>query len=462
MSHAARTMRRNWLKVLGVLIAAVACAAALTIAPVAALAADGELAQGSSGALTVQSTGLSLNEETTVTGVLVRHEARGSYGADGGDSNIVYYVVELDEPAYEVGAGSQYPITIVQVKRLISGARSSTPLVPFSEMEDSQLEPLLGSRVTATGTLFMSGALYMYSEYQLRDPIVTAAEEPLPDGAQRMRRLYNPNSYEHFYTADEEEFDNLVSIGWLSEEYGWIAPATGTPVYRLYNPNDGGDHHYTKDAEERDMLVSVGWLYEDVGWYSADESGVPVYREYNPNEPSRNHNYTADKSEHDSLCSIGWRDEDIAWYGVGSFNEAGEAVVTVETSHYRVQVPKGWSQALGGALTYEVDEDLALVDDSEELGYGCVSAFHIASGTIHVACFTDNWGPQGSYAYKKIGSSLSLPGWSVYAYTYHDYSLEGDAADDASEYLDEFAAFVTARETPIDEPYFDGLAKDGP
>ncbi len=134
--------------------------------------------------------------------------------------------------------------------------------------------------------------------------------------SRKMHRLYNPNSYEHFYTADDAEFAHLVSLGWQDEQYGWTAPATGDPVYRLYNPNNGGDHHYTMDADERDMLIEAGWQDEKIGWYSDPNKAVTVYREYNVNEPIRNHNYTASLYEHNHLVSLGWRDEQIAWYGV--------------------------------------------------------------------------------------------------------------------------------------------------
>ncbi len=131
-----------------------------------------------------------------------------------------------------------------------------------------------------------------------------------------MHRLYNPNSGEHFYTADENEKNNLVSVGWKYEGIGWTAPETSDkPVYRLYNQN-GGEHHYTLDASERDYLVSLGWKFEDIGWYSADTNGIPLYRQYNPNAFANNHNYTADKSENDWLVSLGWKAEGIGWYGV--------------------------------------------------------------------------------------------------------------------------------------------------
>ena len=131
-----------------------------------------------------------------------------------------------------------------------------------------------------------------------------------------MYRIYNPNSGEHFYTANVAEKDKLVKLGWRYEGIGWKAPVkSNTPVYRLYNPN-AGDHHYTRSIDERDYLVSLGWKYEGIGWYSDDAESVPLYRQYNPNAKAGNHNYTASKSENDWLVGLGWRYEGVGWYGV--------------------------------------------------------------------------------------------------------------------------------------------------
>lgn len=73
-----------------------------------------------------------------------------------------------------------------------------------------------------------------------------------------MHRLYNPNSGEHFYTANTNEKNHLVKVGWKSEGIGWTAPNSGNAVYRLYNKN-AGDHHYTMNANEKNHLVKVGW-----------------------------------------------------------------------------------------------------------------------------------------------------------------------------------------------------------
>lgn len=152
----------------------------------------------------------------------------------------------------------------------------------------------------------------------LKDDLAELKEEVDSYAAQEMYRLYNPNSGEHFYTASNEEKNNLTQAGWSYEGVGWYAPVNqGVDVYRLYNPN--GEHHYTLDENERDHLVEVGWKYEGVGWKSLDEDdpyGQALYRQYNPNQTICNHNYTSNLAEHQALVSVGWRDEHTAWYGV--------------------------------------------------------------------------------------------------------------------------------------------------
>ena len=131
-----------------------------------------------------------------------------------------------------------------------------------------------------------------------------------------MYRLYNPNSGEHFYTADSNEANATIRAGWNYEGEGWTAPvSSNTPVYRLYNEN-AGDHHYTTSSNEKDTLVALGWKYEGIGWYSDDSKRVPLYRQYNPNAVAGSHNYTTDKAENDALVALGWQAEGVGWYGL--------------------------------------------------------------------------------------------------------------------------------------------------
>ena len=134
-----------------------------------------------------------------------------------------------------------------------------------------------------------------------------------------MHRLYNPNSGEHFYTADAAEKDNVVNAGWTYEGVAWTAPLfSDTPVYRLYNPNSG-EHFYTTKETEKDSLTPLGWRDEGIGWYSANEADIPVYRLYNPNAAGAfeagAHFYTMKEDERDILDALGWNYEGIGWYG---------------------------------------------------------------------------------------------------------------------------------------------------
>lgn len=153
-------------------------------------------------------------------------------------------------------------------------------------------------------------------EFNPEDPVdLVDPEDPVK--IMEMHRLYNPNSGEHFYTADVEERDYLVEVGWNYEGVAWYAPEESEiPVYRLYNSN-AGDHHYTMDIEERDDLIAEGWNDEGIGWYSVETEDVPLYRLYNPNALEAGaHHYTADAAERDHLVEVGWSAEGLAWYGM--------------------------------------------------------------------------------------------------------------------------------------------------
>ena len=147
------------------------------------------------------------------------------------------------------------------------------------------------------------------------EPEPDPTPEPEPAETQAMHRLYNRWTGEHFYTASATERDSLTSVGWTYEGVGWVAPASGDEVYRLYNPFvEGGDHHYTMDRHEYDALEDLGWKQEGVGWRSGGT--VKVYRQYNPFATTGTHNYTTDENENDALVELGWKAEGVGWYAV--------------------------------------------------------------------------------------------------------------------------------------------------
>ena len=134
-------------------------------------------------------------------------------------------------------------------------------------------------------------------------------------------RMYDPNRGEHFYTKNYKEVSMLEKLGWVHEEDSDFvvvnaASEDATPVYRLYNPNDGGMHFYTESASEAKKLKSVGWNYEGISHYvykAQSDIGIPQYRLYNPNSSNGEHNWTTDVDEWNMLKNLGWRDEGICW-----------------------------------------------------------------------------------------------------------------------------------------------------
>ena len=135
-------------------------------------------------------------------------------------------------------------------------------------------------------------------------------------------RLYNPNNFHHHYTTDPNEYQVLGSIGWIQEgaacylynEMAKIETVDTVSYYRLYNPNSF-EHHWTTDANEYRVLGTIGWIQEGVDGYvfaSQVSGSEPLYRLYNPNNGL--HLWTMDANEKNVLIGYGFIDEGIACY----------------------------------------------------------------------------------------------------------------------------------------------------
>ena len=153
---------------------------------------------------------------------------------------------------------------------------------------------------------------------------------PIAPTTVAMYRIMNPSTGEHFYTSSAKEVQvNVASGAWKYEGIGWVAPLSGTPVYRLAAiPGTGSAGHlFTTSTKERDAaLASVNpagqsyWRCETgvgmpvcVGWFSG--GSVPVFRAYYPG--SGQHNYTTDTNEQRVITTQqGWKDEGVGWFGV--------------------------------------------------------------------------------------------------------------------------------------------------
>jgi hypothetical protein len=131
-------------------------------------------------------------------------------------------------------------------------------------------------------------------------------------------RMYR-KSGEHVYTINPDEVKMLEAAGWINEGVAFkvnsVVSKTGTPVYRVYNKNNGGMHFYTASAAEKDMLLANGWTEGAVVFYGADKAtGIPVYRTYNTGSNNGEHNYTTNIAESDMNVKAGWRAEGVAFY----------------------------------------------------------------------------------------------------------------------------------------------------
>ena len=137
-----------------------------------------------------------------------------------------------------------------------------------------------------------------------------------------MYRAWQPTVYDHFYTADEAEYDRAArELGYTKEGIaGYVFPDAqlGTaPLYRLWNPKSH-DHFYTMSAEERDRAVNqFGFTSEGVtGYIYTPTTGpfcgsVPLYRLYHA-EPLFDHFYTASEEERmNALVKLGYTDEGV-------------------------------------------------------------------------------------------------------------------------------------------------------
>ncbi|MFA6159633.1 MAG: SpoIID/LytB domain-containing protein [Parcubacteria group bacterium] len=124
----------------------------------------------------------------------------------------------------------------------------------------------------------------------------TQRDETIP-----VYRFYNSQNGDHFYTASENEKNQIVIV----------------PVFRFYSTING-DHMYTASNSEKGILANMtisGYQYEGIAFYgysSRVTNSFPVYRFYSPSH--RNHLYTISESERNQLSESDYQYEGIAFY----------------------------------------------------------------------------------------------------------------------------------------------------
>ena len=92
-------------------------------------------------------------------------------------------------------------------------------------------------------------------------------------------RLFNTKNGQHFYTANKEEHDILVTKGWNDEGIAWqVRATTAKPIYRLFDKFGTGNHLFTSDAATCDSYIAKGWADEGIAWYAEASGGRAVYK----------------------------------------------------------------------------------------------------------------------------------------------------------------------------------------
>ena len=137
------------------------------------------------------------------------------------------------------------------------------------------------------------------------------------------QRLYNANTGNHVYSANQTEIDYLTGneIGWLAEGVSYKSDENASQaVYRFFVD---GKHFYTANDRERDLLINSPefseYIYEGESHKvyglldeKPDET-IAVKRYFNTLDGS--HIYSTSVTEQNILSeSPAYVDEGIAWY----------------------------------------------------------------------------------------------------------------------------------------------------
>jgi hypothetical protein len=131
------------------------------------------------------------------------------------------------------------------------------------------------------------------------------AKAPLYEGSLPLYRGYNPTTDDHFYTLDPGEI--YFQFGAYTFEgiacYVSPQPNDGIPLYRLREPS--GLHFYTASQDEHDQLIADGFIDEGtVGTVFAHPPDLAaLYEAYNPATGA--HFYTMDFDERNRATNTG-------------------------------------------------------------------------------------------------------------------------------------------------------------
>lgn len=138
-------------------------------------------------------------------------------------------------------------------------------------------------------------------------------------------RLMNPSTGIFLFSSNSQEIDIITGEGWVNEGIAYQSPESmGSPVHRFLVQDGGHKYFYTANEDEKNNILSNpslgNFAYEGIAFnvYSLSDDppsdALPVYRYLN--EANRSHLYSSSPNEQSILnASSDWLNEGIAWYG---------------------------------------------------------------------------------------------------------------------------------------------------
>ena len=174
------------------------------------------------------------------------------------------------------------------------------------------------TNISGFDSISISG--YIYNSQDFRD---LALQHVGADFRDEVQRLYNTNTGNHVYSANQTEIDYLTGneIGWVAEGVSYKSDENASQaVYRFFVD---GKHFYTANERERDLLINSpefsNYIYEGESHKvyglsdEKPEETIAVKRYFNTLDGS--HIYSTSIIEQNILSeSTAYVDEGIAWY----------------------------------------------------------------------------------------------------------------------------------------------------
>ncbi|MFV0556672.1 MAG: CHAP domain-containing protein [Lactovum sp.] len=153
-----------------------------------------------------------------------------------------------------------------------------------------------------------TSGLYGQDFWGVQRPMLNT-EDSIPTVSNKVYRLYNISSGDHYFTTDKEEVKKIIFEGYQYEKTVFSTVTSGVPVYCVYNKVTG-EHIYTTEASEVKEYIEKGWNDEGIAW-EAPTKGKDVFRLYNSEKNS--HLFTSDDNEIKVLLKEGWVKEKVAF-----------------------------------------------------------------------------------------------------------------------------------------------------